>query len=65
MTTVSLGLLRLEAIHYYVRDLQRSRRFYSELMDFAEVGESSEQLTKAGRQRSVLFEAAQCRVHVY
>ncbi|HKA91892.1 MAG TPA: VOC family protein [Haliangiales bacterium] len=58
----SVGVQKLEAIHYYVRDLERSRRFYTQLMDFAEVGESSPELTRAGRQKSVLFEAGDCRV---
>ena len=26
----SLGIKRLEGIHYYVHDLERSRRFYTE-----------------------------------
>ncbi len=32
-----LGLVRIEALHYYVHDLERSRRFYTERLDFAEV----------------------------
>ena len=31
-----LGIKRLEGIHYYVHDLERSRRFYCEKLDFAE-----------------------------
>ena len=58
----SLGIRRLESIHYYVHDLQRSRRFYCELMDFEEVGESSAELTAHGRQKSVLFRAGDCNV---
>ena len=53
----SLGIKRLESVHYYVRDLERSRRFYTELMDFAEIGGSGEELTKAGRQKSLAFMA--------
>jgi 4-hydroxyphenylpyruvate dioxygenase len=53
-----LGIKRLESVHYYVRDLERSRRFYTELMDFAEIGGSDEELTKAGRQKSLAFMAA-------
>ncbi len=52
-----LGIKRLESVHYYVRDLERSRRFYTELMDFAEIGGSNEELTKAGRQKSLAFMA--------
>ncbi|MCS6797311.1 MAG: VOC family protein [Myxococcota bacterium] len=53
----SLGIKRLEGLHYYVHDLERSRRFYTEKLDFAEIGRSSEALERAGRQRSVAFQA--------
>jgi 4-hydroxyphenylpyruvate dioxygenase len=53
----SLGIGRLESVHYYVRDLERSRRFYTEKMDFAEIGGSRDALTKAGRQKSLAFMA--------
>jgi len=58
----SLGIKRLESVNYYVHDLERSRRFYTEVMDFAEIGESSEELTKRGRQKSVAFLAGNCAV---
>ncbi|HEX9188352.1 MAG TPA: 4-hydroxyphenylpyruvate dioxygenase, partial [Vicinamibacteria bacterium] len=35
-----IGIRRLEALHYYVHDLERSRRFYVEKMDFAETAVS-------------------------
>ncbi len=57
-----LGIRRVESIHYYVRDLDRSRRFYCDLMDFAELGVSSPELSAAGKQKSVLFAAGDCRV---
>jgi 4-hydroxyphenylpyruvate dioxygenase len=57
-----IGIVRIEAIHYYVRDLERSRRFYTERLDFAEVGRSGEQLEHDGRQRALVFEAGGCRV---
>ncbi len=53
----SLGINRLESIHYYVRDLERSRRFYTELMDFAEVGVSDPEIEQEGHQRSAVFQA--------
>jgi 4-hydroxyphenylpyruvate dioxygenase len=52
-----LGILGVEGVHYYVRDLERSRRFYVDRLDFSEIGESSPELTAAGRQRSVAFRA--------
>jgi len=57
-----LGIKRLESVHYYVHDLERSRRFYTEVMDFAEIGGSSEELTRAGREKSVAFMAGNCVV---
>jgi len=57
-----LGIQRLEGIHYYVRDLERSRRFYCGLMDFAETWRSSPELEQAGRQCSACFSAGD--VHV-
>lgn len=52
-----LGILGIEGVHYYVRDLERSRRFYVDRLDFSEIGESSPALSAAGRQRSVAFQA--------
>jgi 4-hydroxyphenylpyruvate dioxygenase len=57
-----LGLVRVEALHYYVRDLERSRRFYTEKLDFAEVGASGPTLEQGGRQRSAVFQAGGVRV---
>jgi 4-hydroxyphenylpyruvate dioxygenase len=57
-----IGIVRLEAIHYYVHDLERSRRFYLQRMDFAEVAVSTPELERPGKQRSAVFEAAGARV---
>lgn len=57
-----LGIVGIEAIHYYVRDLERARRFYVERLDFEEVGESGPMLREGGRQRSLVFRAGQCVV---
>src|SRR5215467_7060980 len=59
---MSVGIKRLEAIHYYVHDLERSRRFYTQLLDFAEVAASTAELEKDGRQRCLVFRAAACDV---
>jgi 4-hydroxyphenylpyruvate dioxygenase len=58
----SLGIKRIESIHYYVHDLERSRRFYTGTMDFAEIGGSSETMTREGREQSVVFMAGNCVV---
>ncbi|HEY6078342.1 MAG TPA: 4-hydroxyphenylpyruvate dioxygenase [Polyangiaceae bacterium] len=52
-----LGILGIEGVHYYVRDLARSRSFYVDRLDFSEIGESGPELTSAGRQRSLAFQA--------
>jgi 4-hydroxyphenylpyruvate dioxygenase len=58
----SLGILGIEALHYYVHDLERSRRFYLEKLDFAEVAASGPELERDGRQRSALFQAGGVRI---
>ncbi len=58
----SLGLIRLEGLHYYVHDLERSRRFYRDRLDFAEEAVSGPDLERSGRQRSALFEAGEVRI---
>jgi 4-hydroxyphenylpyruvate dioxygenase len=59
-----IGIRRLEALHYYVHDLERSRRFYVGKMDFAETAFSGTELERGGRQRSALFEAGEVRILV-
>ncbi len=58
----SLGIKRIEGIHYYVHDLERSRRFYCGMLDFAETWRSSPELAASGKQQSAVFEAGDVRV---
>jgi 4-hydroxyphenylpyruvate dioxygenase len=58
----SLGIKRIEGIHYYVHDLERSRRFYTELLDFAETWRSTPETEAQGRQRSACFSAGNINV---
>ena len=57
MTLESLGINKIESVHWYVKDMERTRRFYCDLMDFAELGESSKALTERSKQKSVVFQA--------
>ena len=57
-----LGIKRLEGIHYYVRDLERSRAFYTGKLDFAEPWRSSPELERETGQRSACFSAGDIRV---
>jgi len=61
-TATALGIRRIEALHYYVRDLERSRGFYTQKLDFAEVGKSGTGLVEGGHQQALVFEAGACRV---
>ncbi|NVB76898.1 MAG: 4-hydroxyphenylpyruvate dioxygenase [Kofleriaceae bacterium] len=58
----SLGIKRLEGIHYYVHDLERSRQFYTGKLDFAETWRSDPDLEKTGRQKSACFSAGNINV---
>ncbi len=58
----SLGIKRIEGLHYYVHDLERSRRFYTQLLDFAETWRSGPELEARGRQRSACFSAGNINV---
>lgn len=60
--TESLGIRRIEALHTYVGDLERSRRFYVDRLDFAEIAASGPEIERAGRQRSAVFQAGEVRV---
>jgi len=58
----SLGIKRLEGIHYYVHDLERSRQFYTGKLDFAETWRSTPALEESGHQRSACFSAGNINV---
>jgi len=57
MAASSIGIRHIQALHYYVHDLDRTRRFFVEKLDFTELGRSGPQLEHEGRQRSAAFRA--------
>jgi 4-hydroxyphenylpyruvate dioxygenase len=59
MARASLGIQRIEALHYYVHDLERTRRFFVDKLDFVEIGSSGPELEREGRQRSAAFQAGE------
>src|SRR5690349_16501228 len=61
-SVVTLGIRRLEAIHYYVHDLERSTRFYVDRLDFRQIAHSGDALTERGHQQSRIFQAGDCRI---
>ncbi len=55
-TKESIGLVRVEALHYIVEDLERTRRFLVDKMDFVEIGHSDARLDHAGKSHSAVFQ---------
>jgi 4-hydroxyphenylpyruvate dioxygenase len=57
-----VGIKRLEGIHWYVHDLERSRQFYTKKFDFAETWRSTPELEREGRQKSACFSAGNINI---
>ena len=54
---MSVQIQRLFGFQQYVRDLERTRRFYVERLGFAEVGRTSIESEREEQQRSLVFRA--------
>jgi len=52
-----LGITRIEALHYYVHDLERTRRFFVDQLDFVELGTSNPEMEREGHQHAAAFRA--------
>ena len=61
----TIGIRRVEGLHYYVRDLARTRRFLVDGLDFVEVGTGGPELEREGRQRSAAFAAGDALLVVH
>lgn len=60
----ALGIKRLEGVLFPVHNLLRSQRFYTEVVDFALVAESSKEHEATSGERSHVYEAGDVRVVV-
>jgi 4-hydroxyphenylpyruvate dioxygenase len=60
--TSPVGIKRLEGIHWYVHDLERSEQFYCGKLGFAKTWRSTPELEAQGRQRSACFSAGEINV---
>jgi 4-hydroxyphenylpyruvate dioxygenase len=58
------GLMGYDSFHFVVENLERSRAFYTERLDFKEVARSSEELVQRSGQQSIVFGAGDVRVCV-
>ncbi|MEO8877185.1 MAG: VOC family protein [Polyangiaceae bacterium] len=63
-STEHLGILGYDSYHFVVDNLDRSRRFYTEILDFKEVARAGEDLVARSGQQSVVFGAGDVRVCV-
>ena len=57
MTVESLGIKKVESVNWYVHDMERTRHFYTKLLDFSEIAQSTPDIEARGKQRSVVFRA--------
>ncbi len=60
----NIGILGYDSFHFVVEDLERSRAFYTQKLDFKEVARASEELVQRSGQQSVVFGAGDARVCV-
>lgn len=64
MSGEHIGITGYDSFHFVVEDLERSRRFYTEIFDFKEVARAGEDLVSRSGQQSVVFGAGDARVCV-
>jgi len=60
--TENLGIIGYDSFHWAVENIDRSRAFYIDRLDFKEVARSGDALTARGGQQSVVFGAGDVRV---
>ncbi|MBX3193023.1 MAG: VOC family protein [Labilithrix sp.] len=64
MSAEQIGILGYESFHFVVENLERSRKFYTEIFDFKEVARAGDDLVQRSGQQSVVFGAGDARVCV-
>ncbi len=64
MTIKNLGIKGVDHVDFVVRNLERSRSFYTQKMDFAEVARSTPAYTETTGEQTAVFQAAKVRVQV-
>ncbi|MBL8113446.1 MAG: VOC family protein, partial [Acidobacteria bacterium] len=62
--TDSLGIIGYDSFHFIVSNLERSSRFYTEMLGFSEVARASEKKVEKGGEASIVFGAGKIRVLV-
>ncbi|HWL89494.1 MAG TPA: VOC family protein [Polyangiaceae bacterium] len=59
-----LGLIGFDSFHFVVENLERSRHFYTEVLDFKEVARAGDELIARSGQQSLVFGGGDARVCV-
>ena len=59
-----LGLIGFDSFHFVVENLERSRHFYTDVLDFKEVARAGDDLVTRSGQQSLVFGAGEARVCV-
>ncbi len=59
-----IGIVGYDSFHFVVENLDRSRAFYTQKLDFKEVARASDALVERGGQQAVVFGAGDVRVCV-
>ncbi len=58
------GIIGYDSFHFVVENLERSRKFYTKMLDFKEVARAGNELVERSGQESVVFGAGDVRVCV-
>lgn len=53
----ALGIKRIESVHFYVNDLERSRSYWVDQLDFAEIAASTDEGAAATNERTLVVQA--------
>src|SRR5690349_4107153 len=62
MKKESIGIQRVASLHFFVRDLERSRDHYVKNLDFAEIAVSTKEFEDDHRARASVVEAGGARM---
>ena len=60
----NLGIQRIESVDFVVHDIERSRGFYEQKMDFRRVAQGNDAYAEQTGEQTYVFDAAKARVQV-
>ena len=57
-----LGIIGLDAVHFFVGNLSRARRFYQTRLEFDEIAQSTSDMRERDQMESVVYQAGEARL---